>query len=542
MAKKGLEKRIVPIFLSLFILWFLVPSILITYKGKWLATRGIEREVRWLTAALTPAHKSLTDLATHVGNRLDKSTWISVYDKKLNLMASTAKERLGGGEDLCIALQTCSQVEGYVREGQKKIYHIVTPLFTEEGKANINGLLEVGTSLEGIDGYIHSAFWEIFIIMILGLGISGTIFHLTFKRHIVAPIQRLIRWAESPDRDTGLNAEGGIGDLANTLGRVFQRTKEETARLDRSNTKLKEELTKKEREIRKMKQDLEEAQFHLVRASTLSALGEFAAGISHELNNPLGIIMGFSQVLLDEVDPEHPHYKNLKRIEMESSRCKKIVNDLLNFARPSEPHLEVVQLNEVIEETLQLIRYQIPFENIKGAKKYHAALPPVLVDPSQMEQVLTNIITNAVQAMSQGGELTVTTSLCELTQDECRQFAASSMDYRASLMGENGGSGISKRVWGKKDIYAPGDKAVEIDISDTGCGISKEDLARIFHPFFTTKKGGTGLGLSICWKLVEKQGGIIGVRSVEQAGTTFSIKIPLRKAIDGTDSERPDSR
>ncbi|MEW6328184.1 MAG: ATP-binding protein [Thermodesulfobacteriota bacterium] len=534
MAKKGLEKRIVAILLPLLILWFLVFSLVFIYKGKRAGTRQMVKEVRQLTGALTSIkYQSLSGLAGNIKVRLDKSTWISVYDKGLNRIASTAEEKIDGGEDLRIAWQTGSQVEGFVEEGGKRIYHIVTPLFSENGKGDMEGLLEVGTSLGGISRYTLSSYRDIFIVLILGIGILGAVFHLSFRRHISTPIQKLTGWTTSPEGEIGLNATGEISTLAHALGNTVQRMRGQIGDLERSHIRLEEILEKKEREVRKMKQDLEEAQFHLVRAGTLSALGEFAAGISHELNNPLGIIMGFSQVLLDEVDPGHPHYKSLKRIEMESSRCKKIVNDLLNFARPSEPHLEVVQLNEVIEETLQLIRYQIPFENIKVTKKYHAALPPVLVDPGQMEQVLMNIITNAVQAMSQGGELIVSTSVCNLTQDECRQFAASSMDYRSALAGEQDYAGVSKRVWSKKDTYKPGDEAVEIDISDTGCGISKENLGKLFHPFFTTKKGGTGLGLSICWKLVEKQGGIIGVRSVEGEGTTFSIKIPLRKNGDG---------
>ncbi len=460
-------------------------------------------------------------------DKLDEFIWISVYDKKLNCIVSTFEEKIGGGEDLRIASQTGSQVEGFIREGKKK-YHIITPLFSGKDKANMDGLLEVGTSMEGINGYIFSIYRDAFIIMILGIGILGVVFHLTFKRHIVTPIKRLTDWTNVPGRDISLNGEGEINALANSLSRTFQTAKEKASDLEQSNMKLKEEAERKEREVRRMSQDLEEARLHLVRAGTLSALGEFAAGISHELNNPLGIILGFSQLLLDEVNPEHPHYKNLKRIEMESSRCKKIVDDLLNFARPSESHLEMVQLNEIIDETLQLVSYQISTNKIKIIKKYHASLPPVLADPGQMEQVFMNIIVNAIQAMPQGGEITVATSLSELTKDECRQIAASFMDYSDSLMAEGDFAGMSRRVLSKKDVYEPGDKAVEIDICDTGCGIPKENLNKLFNPFFTTKEGGTGLGISICWKLVEKQGGIIRVKSTEGKGSAFIIKIPLR--------------
>jgi signal transduction histidine kinase len=529
MTKRGLERRIILILTPLLLSCLLGFTIIVIYKVEDIVTRNKEMEIRRLSAVFTTIeYRSLIDLVNNTRDKLDKFTWISVYDKKLNCIASTTVEKIGGGEDLRIASQTGSQVESIVREGKKKIYHIITPLFSGTDKANINGLLEVGMSMEGINGYIF-IYRDAFIIMILGIGILSVVFHLTFKRHIVTPIKRLTDWINMPDRDISLNGEGEINALANLLRRTFQTAKEKASDLERSNMKLKEEVEKKEREVRKMSQDLEEAQLHLVRAGTLSALGEFAAGISHELNNPLGIILGFSQLLLDEADPKHPHYKNLKRIEVESSRCKKIVDDLLNFARPSEPHFEMVQLNEIIDETLQLINYQIFPEKIKIIKKYHVPLPSVLADPSQMEQVFMNIIVNAIQAMPQGGEITVTTSLCELTKDNCVQLAASFKGSGASLMVEENFTSTSRRVLSKKDIYEPGDKAVEIDISDTGCGISKENLARVFNPFFTTKKGGTGLGLSICWKLVEKQGGIIRVKSTEGKGTTFIIKIPFKE-------------
>ena len=543
MAKRGLERRIVLILTPLLVVWLLGFSIIFIYKGKGVATLHKEIEVRRLsTVSTTIEYKSLIDLVNNAKDKLDKSIWISVYDKELNCIASTTVEKIGGDEDLRIASQPGSQVEGIVREDKKKIYHIITPLFSETDKANMNGLLEVGTSLEGINGYIFSIYRDAFIIMILGIGILGVVFHLTFKRHIVTPIKRLTDWINVPDRDISLNGEGEINALANSLSRTFQTAKEKAGDLERSNMKLKEDVERKEREVRKMSQDLEEAQLHLVRAGTLSAFGEFAAGISHELNNPLGIILGFSQLLLDEADPKHPYYKNLKRIEVESSRCKKIVDDLLNFARPSEPHLEMVQLNEIIDETLQLINYQILPEKIKIIKKYHVPLPSVLADPSQMEQVFMNTIVNAIQAMPQGGEITVTTSLCELTKDNCVQLAASFRGSSASLMVEENFTSSSRRVLSKKDIYEPGDKAIEIGISDNGCGIPKENLTKLFNPFFTTRKGGTGLGLSICWKLVEKQGGIIRVESTEGKGSIFIIKIPLNKREDGTNSKYLDSR
>lgn len=534
MTKRVLERRIVLILIPSLLLCFLVPSMIVIHRSKKALTDQIERETKQLSAALTSIKdKSPTDLVNNISNEFDTPTWVSVYDKELRRIASTTEEDIGGGDDLSIALQMGCQVEGLERKGNKRMYHIITPLFSGNDKKTIDGLLEVGTSLEGINGYIFSTYRDTLIIFILGIGILGAVFHLVFRRYVATPIQRLADWVNVPDKDVVLDDEGEIGALAHSLSMTLQETEQKRKALERSNMNLKQKIEKKERDLRKAGQDLEDAQYHLVRAGALSALGEFAAGISHEINNPIGIILGFSQFLLDDVDSGHPHYKNLKRIETESSRCKKIVGDLLNFARPSESHLTMIGLNEVIDETLLLINHQMSLDKIKIIKRYHTPLTPLLADSSQMEQVLMNIIVNAVQAMPQGGELTIATSVCALTRDECRQIAASSMDHKTDLMAQEGFAGMSRRVLSKKEVNKPGDKAIKLDISDTGCGIPRENLAKIFNPFITTKEGGTGLGLSICWKLVKKQGGIIGVESVQGKGATFTIKLPLRKKQDG---------
>ena len=129
--------------------------------------------------------------------------------------------------------------------------------------------------------------------------------------------------------------------------------------------------------------------------------------------------------------------------------------------------------------------------------------------------------------MPQGGEITVTTSLCELTKDNCVQLAASFRGSSASLMVEENFTSSSRRVLSKKDIYEPGDKAIEIGISDNGCGIPKENLTKLFNPFFTTREDGTGLGLSITKNIIEQHGGRIEVESQVNAGTTFIITLPV---------------
>jgi len=529
MAIKSLEQRFLLIILPMLLSWFILLSIIISNKEKNAVNYQAEKEAKRLTAIFsTVKDKSLTDLVNNIRDKIDNCIWISVYNEELNCMASTKGIIKDGGDSLRIAFQLGCQVAGFEEEGKEKIYRIITPVFSENDKSKIYGLLDVGMYPEGTNKYILLNYQYILMGSIVGIIILSVIFHYTFIKYITTPIKKLIAWTNLPGTDIELIGKGDISELARHLNRMSKKMIQNTEALRHSKIKLTQDVQKSKMELRKISQDLEEAQNHLIRAGTLSALGEFAAGVSHELNNPIGIILGFSQHLLDEVDSKNPRYNELKRIEIESLKCKKIVEDLLNFAKPSEPNRQIVQLNEILDETLQLISYQILPEQINIIKKYHTPLPKIVIDPNQMEQVLTNIIVNAIQAMPQGGDIFVSTSLCELTQNECIQIAASLMEYSDNLLGEDSPTGKSKRLLSDKDVHSPGDEAVKIEISDTGTGVSKEDLVKLFNPFFTTKEEGTGLGLSISWKLVKRLGGIIEVKSKPGEGTTFTIKIPLK--------------
>lgn len=202
MAKKGLERRVALFLVPLLLSWFLVSSFIVIYKGKRAIAHQVKGEVKRWTAAFTASrYESLADLVNTIGDKFDKSTWVSVYDKELNCVASTIGKRIGGGEDLRIAVQMGCQIEGFEKEGNKRIYHVITPLFSESGRATMDGLLEVGMSLNGINGYIFSAYRDILLILLLCIGVVGAIFYLSFRRYVTAPVQRLIDWIDLPDKD-----------------------------------------------------------------------------------------------------------------------------------------------------------------------------------------------------------------------------------------------------------------------------------------------------------------------------------------------------
>lgn len=255
-----------------------------------------------------------------------------------------------------------------------------------------------------------------------------------------------------------------------------------------------------QRQLEKLLSVLDElgrTQAQLVHSEKLASLGVLAGGVAHEINNPLMVILGRTELMLmDENLGEDPR-KNLETICHETERIGKIVQNLLTFSRKSrQERIESVDVSDVLERTLTLSEHQLTVGNVKVHKQIDPDIQPIDANAGQLQQVFMNLIINAHHAMPDGGELTIRT---------------------ASL---------------------PDDKVV-IEISDSGCGISPEDINRIFDPFFTTKEEGkgTGLGLAVSRNIIDNHGGDIGVHSTIGAGTTFRVVLP-RVAPD---QESPDS-
>ena len=229
----------------------------------------------------------------------------------------------------------------------------------------------------------------------------------------------------------------------------------------------------------------------LIRSGKLAALGELSAGLAHEINNPLAIISGYAQMLqakptMDEAKKQ----RYLKEIVEQTDRAARIMCKVKDFARPGETRMESVDINGTLIKTLSLLKEQVHFKNIRVNEGFDLSLPRIKADKDQLEQIFLNIILNAVQAMPNGGELTLRTRLR-------RQSAKVSA------------------------------KRAELTISDTGCGIPRKNLSKIFDPFFTTKHDSTGLGLSITHSLMNRHHGTIAVKSKVGKGTTFVITFPL---------------
>ena len=255
-----------------------------------------------------------------------------------------------------------------------------------------------------------------------------------------------------------------------------------------------------QRQLEKLLSVLDElgrTQAQLIHSEKLASLGVLAGGVAHEINNPLMVILGRTELMLmDESLGEDPR-KNLETICHETERIGKIVQNLLTFSRKSrQERIESVDVSDVLERTLTLSEHQLTVGNVKVHKEIDPDLQPIAANAGQLQQVFMNLIINAHHAMPDGGELRIRTA----------------------------------------DL--PDDKVV-IEISDSGCGISPEDINRIFDPFFTTKEEGkgTGLGLAVSRNIIDNHGGDIGVHSTIGAGTTFRVVLP-RVAPD---QESPDS-
>lgn len=252
---------------------------------------------------------------------------------------------------------------------------------------------------------------------------------------------------------------------------------------------------------------IKQMELQLLRNERLSALGEMAAGVAHEIKNPLNAIQGFAARLAQKMeDPSHKKYAEI--IVEESKRMDTIINDVLEYNRTRKPEKRETDLHALLEEVLAFMPAKLEKSGVTLARELDPELPRVAVDPDKMKQVFLNLMINAIHAMPQGGTLTIRTR-----REEGMIPADRVEDAEAFLL---------------QQVFLQ-QKMVSVTIQDTGCGIPKENIPRLFHPFYTTKTTGTGLGLSICHKLVEAHGGFIRVDSTVGVGSSFTVYLPLEE-------------
>ena len=327
-------------------------------------------------------------------------------------------------------------------------------------RGQVVGSLYVGARLSAFLGLLHTFYRLVAFIALVCIVLAGVI-AVPIAKVVTRPIAELVeanRRLAGGDMTVRVQAYGS-GELA-VLGRSFN----------------------------SMVETLHQTQQELLHKERLASMGQLAAGVAHEINNPLGTILLFSDVMYKEAPEDDPRRDDLKMIINETARCKNIVADLLNFARQQEVLAQETDVHALLEKVVEGVRLQPIFEEVEIVRQFSPALPAIQADPAQLQQVFVNLLNNAAEAMAGGGTIALATR---------------------PVNGQ----------W------------VEIKVSDTGCGIPEENLGKLFTPFFTTKalgKGGTGLGLSIVYGIIKMHRGQIAVQSQVGQGTTFTVTLPVQ--------------
>jgi len=223
----------------------------------------------------------------------------------------------------------------------------------------------------------------------------------------------------------------------------------------------------------------------LAQADKLASIGELSSGVAHEINNPLGVILGYTQLLLRGEQDTSERHADLKTIEKHVRNCKTIVEDLLSFSRKSDTQKEVLDIHRIIDEVLTFVQHHSNIEHVLIERRYNPSVKPILVDEKKIKQVLINLMMNAIHAVGKKGSIKISTDVNAATGD------------------------------------------LSIKVADDGHGIEPRHLNKIFDPFFTTKATGegTGLGLSVSYGIIQNHGGHIRVESQPGEGSVFTVAL-----------------
>ena len=338
---------------------------------------------------------------------------------------------------------------------------------------NINnkiiGILYVGILEEEFTDMRNRTLWTF-----LGITFIGIIFSFIISYFLGNSIVKQIKYLVSAsstlasgnlDQHVEIQSKDEIGELASTFNLMAKSIKKRDRQL--------KEFTQKK----------------IMESERLAIVGQLAAGVAHEINNPLGSILIYSNLLLEDIEEDNQTKENLQKIVEQTTKCKDIVRGLLDFSRETKTELQIYDIHLVIENVLSLVQNQSLFQNVQISKNFNPQIPEILFDKAKIQQVFLNILLNAVEAMNGKGELKIETDL------------ALNKDF------------------------------IEIRFSDSGCGISKEDIKRLFEPFFSAREDGhgTGLGLSISYGIIKKHKGNIKVKSQLRKGSTFTISLPVKE-------------
>ena len=360
------------------------------------------------------------------------------------------------------------------------------------------GLLDVGMSMAPFDAAIHASQRQLVWTTIVLIAICGSVVALFIRRVVHVPVQRLqegTRRIAAGDLDTQIDVRGE-DELARLAG-AFNQMAEELSAARREVVDWSETL---EQKVEAKTRELQLAERQVVHMETMASLGKLSATVAHELNNPLSAMLTYARLVRRELDEQElgpaareDINRSLGLMEKECSRCGAIVHNLLTFARRRGADMAPVDLNEIVERSLMLVRHHLEMRSVRLCAERLAGSDELVADGGQLEQAMLALLMNAVEAMParEGVEAVLTVRL------------------------------------------RGGPDGVEIEIGDTGVGIPPEVLPHIFEPFFSTKGGenGVGLGLAVVYGIVNRHGGAIDVRTEVGVGTTFTVRLPRHPPV-----------
>jgi two-component system NtrC family sensor kinase len=540
---------------------------------------------------------------------------IRIFNKEGRVIFSSQKEYIGQMVDkkaeACYACHTANEpLEKLPMEERMRIYQtpqdssrilgIINPIYNEpscwEAECHVHpkeqkvlGVLDVKLSLKDVDAQISSSTSRSIVFAIIAIALLSLIIGIFVRRWVEKPVNELVTATEQV-------GTGNLNYMIKDLG--------------------SDELGLLAKSFNNMTQKLAEARIQLFQSDKMASLGRLAAGVAHEINNPLTAVLTYSSFLLKRIKDNPQLEEDLNVIVRETKRSREIVKSLLDFARQSVPKKTNANINEIINSAISVVDNQLAMKQIKLEKNLDENLPQIKIDSNQMQQVFINLLVNASDAVDKKeGKISITSKIVNLSSYGTLQIKSAVCSKRHSLVDEevkidsmptiklkvtsNGDEGYLNvdPIYGKnrdnykvkikntanvqvscpkcnislleKDTFCPKCKSsifsfevppkgmfekcinpkcdwqrwasvdevgfrdfLEVKVSDTGCGISKENIPKIFEPFYSTKgQKGTGLGLAVIWGIIDNHDGTISVDSELNKGTTFTILLPADNHI-----------
>jgi two-component system, NtrC family, sensor kinase len=397
-----------------------------------------------------------------------------------------------------VRLNVPSRSRIFSRDGHR-VVAMITPIYNEpscSGAAchfhppdkKVLGVVDIAMSLETEDRAVAAlgrttTLWSALGILVLAASVGWF-----FRGYVIRPVGEILAATErvaqgNLDRPVRMRRTDEIGRLGASFNDMTTSLLQARAELQQLNESL-------ERQVDDRTQALTSAQAQLIQSEKMSSLGKLAASVAHEINNPLAGILTYSKLLIRTHEEGELSEKaregcvrNLRLVQRETERCSAIVRNLLDFARQRPPSLREVDVSAVVDEALSLLAHRLLMQNV-ALQKDLPPMPPIKADFGQLRQSFVNIALNACEAMSKGGTLSVV----------------------ARLAGSS----------------------IEVAVTDTGPGITPENLSHILDPFFTTKEKGTGLGLSVVYGIIDRHGGTLDIRSQVGQGTVVIVRLPVK--------------